>query len=226
MAVDIKSFDHPMFPPIEDLEWTGYLSNVGIQILRLVSVGRSNFEIPMALTNGHPLLLSKDLNPGKMMIWSSSMDLDWNNFALEFGYVPFVRQIVSYLAGRDSSATWQRYTTNEARDRELLDKLNLKYSAPVFKNLNVAGPVPGVYTLNGSANRTEFVQITLDPSELDFRTMEDLAETDESTQALEELGFRNYLRSDLAPSIQWLLFLLILVETAVAARISLNWGAR
>lgn len=225
MAIEIKEFDHALFPPITELEWQGYLSGAVIQNLRLVSLGRSNFRVPLALTNGFPLLLTRETQPGRIMIWTSSVDLDWNNFPLEFGFVPFVRQLTSWLAGRDGTAAHRSFTTSQLRDATVADTLNLKYPSPGFEDLDVAGIKPGIYT-SGNENRTEFVQVLLDPAELDFRSvMGEKSETSQS-KALEELGFRSYLRSDLAPSIQWLLFLLILLETLVAARITLNWGAR
>lgn len=226
-ALEIKNFDHPLFPPIEEIEWRSYLQDVAIEQFRIMSVGRSNFDIPLGRYDGSPLLLSKDLQPGRLMIWTSTIDLGWNNFPLQFGFVPFVRQMIAYLSGRESSASFQSMTVSEAVDSSLLDALNLKYSTEPFKNLDVSGPLPGIYTQSvGESSR--FVQLDLDPGELDFKSFDSPGEAaaEAPNNPLEQLGFRGFFRTDLAPSLQWWLFILVLVETLVAARLSLIWGAR
>jgi hypothetical protein len=154
------------------------------------------------------------------------MDADWSNFPIEFGYVPFVRQACSWLAGRDLENDYSSLTVDEVLARDLTDKLSLKYAPDVYANLDHHGPKPGVYTTISEA-RTHFVSVTLDPAELDFTGFakhdDDAAD---AASALAAIGFRSYHRTDLAPSVQWLLFLLLLVETFVAARITLSWGAR
>lgn len=224
-GVQIKDYSHPLFPPIRDTEWQSYLEGVAINKVRIMSVGRSNFEIPIARYDGSPLLLSKDLQPGRLMIWTSSMDLDWGSFPLEFGYVPFSRQLVAYLAGRESATGYQQMTTTDLARRGPDHGLVLQMTTDAVRTLDVQGPKPGVYT-RSAGNGTDFVQVNLDPAEMDFRSLADPTNGVATAEALEELGFRSYVRRDLAPSVQWLLFLLIVVETLVAARMTLQWGAR
>ncbi len=224
--VEIRAFDHPFFQPIDELTWTSYLASVGIRANRLISTGRSDAKIPLVMADGSPLLLTRELTAGRMMVWTSSMDADWSNFPIEFGYVPFVRQACSWLAGRDLENDYSSLTVDEVLARDLTDKLSLKYAPDVYANLDHHGPKPGVYTTISEA-RTHFVSVTLDPAELDFTGFakhdDDAAD---AASALAAIGFRSYHRTDLAPSVQWLLFLLLLVETFVAARITLSWGAR
>ena len=132
MGAEIKLPNHPFLTPIGELAWNGYLQNMSVEALRLMSVGRSQFEIPIALNNGSPLLLAKDLAPGRVLIWTSTLDLDWNNFPIEFGFVPFSRHVIAYLAGQESATSYLSYTVNEIRDQDLIDTLNLKYMAKTF----------------------------------------------------------------------------------------------
>ena len=224
-SVEIKSFDHGFFYPIEEFEWRGYFQDVRIQKMRIMSLGRANFDTPLALPSGSPLLLSKDLQPGRLMVWTTSMDVDWNNFPLEFGFVPFVRQVTAWLAGRDASSSFQSMTTDQVRDGELWDSLSLKYVTDGFRDLDVKGPKPGVYTRQ-TRGRNQFIQVVLESHECDFRSFDSISDDQPEAEALEELGFRSYLRSDLAPSVQWFLFALILVETLAAARVTSRWGER
>lgn len=223
--LNVRDFDHPFFGAITELEWRSYLGNVGIRNFRLVSTGRSSAQIPLALGDGSPLLLTQEANGGRLMVWTSSMDVDWNNFPLEFGYVPFVRQAVIWLASRDSENAYQSLTVGEVIEQELQDSLILKHTSNVFENLDHEGPKPGIYT-RVSDGRTEFVQVALNAREMDFADLSSENEDGTNDSALADLGFRSYVRTDLAPGVQWLLFLLLLVETLVAGRITLSWGAR
>ena len=225
VPIEIKNADHELFHPIDEYEWRAYLGEVGISRYRIMSLGRSNIETPLTLPDGSPLLLAQELKQGRLAVWTTSIDIDWTNFPLEVGFVPFLRQLTSWLAGKDSSTSFQSHTVNELFDLDLIDSLNLKYPNPAFADANVAGPVPGIYTRQVK-NSTQFVQVTLDPRELDFKSFDSLSAETEKESALAELGFQSYLRSDLGPSVQWLLFALILVETLVAARLTLNWGTR
>jgi len=220
-----ERLDHRLFAPIEEAAWRGYLENVAIERFRIMSLGRANFETPLKMIDGAPALLVRDLSPGRLAIWTSSMDLDWTNFPLEFGFVPFSRQLLGYLSGRDAETAYQSFTTTQVQELGIIDELNLKLTPAGFERIDARGPKPGIYTrLMGT--QTQFVQVRLDPRELDFSAFASSGETAGSAPAIEDLGFRSFLRADLAPYVQWLLFLLILVETLVAARVTLNWGAR
>jgi len=222
--IDLEDIDHPMFHPVEEYAWRSFLRDVRIEQVRIMSLGRASYDVPLAMPSGAPLLLAQDLRPGRMMIWTSSMDIDWNNFPLELGFVPFVRQVTAWLAGRESGNSYQTLTANQVRDQGLVDSLSLKHTPDVFRRSDLEGPKPGIYTLQ-QENRTQFVRIKLDPAETDFRDFAAVSAEAED-DPLAAIGFRAYLRADLAPSIQWWLFALILVETLTAARVTSRWGDR
>jgi len=225
VPVDLEDVSHPLFYPIEPFAWRTFLREVRIEQVRIMSLGRSSYDVPLAMPSGAPLLLAKDFTPGRMMIWTSSTDIDWNNFPLELGFVPFVRQATAWLAGRESGNSFETLTCDEVRARDLEDALVPTHIAGVFRGTDVAGPKPGIYTRR-EENRTQFVQVALSPAESDFRDFGTAASGEEEGDPLADIGFRAYLRSDLAPSVQWWLFLLILVETLAAARVTSNWGSR
>lgn len=226
LPIEIRNFDHSFFQPIEESEWRSYLQGAGISRYRILTTGRSKVEIPLALPDGTPLLLAKDTNPGRLMVWASTVDMDWNNFPIQFGYVPFVRQVLAYLSDQGSATSVTSMTVDDVLAKDLSAELIPKVIAPGFKGKDLAGPIPGIYTRQ-LRNKTEFVQVAIDPSELNFQTFQD--QDDQASNAvdrLSELGFQNFSRADLGPSIQWLIFLLLLVETVVAGRLSLKWGGR
>lgn len=223
----IREYDHPLFSPFEQDAWAAYLEGVNIGRFNLLTVGRGQAKVPIAFADGTPLLVTLDLNPGRLVVWTSTMDLDWNNFALGFGYVPFVRQMMRYLAEQENSAAYHNYTVSEVNALGIADTLNPKHITAPFRGLDIAGPKPGIYTRTVD-NRTEFVQIRLDDEELNFKSFEQIAEQsdDPSQSMMEQAGFRSYVRAELAPQVQWLLFGFILVESFVAARVSRQWGRR
>jgi len=224
--IDIRTFDHPFFQPIEESEWRNYLQGAGIAQYRILTTGRSRVEVPLALPDGAPLLLAKETLPGRLMIWASSVDMDWTNFPIQFGYVPFVRQILGYLSDQGSATSATNLTVDDVLAQDLETELVPKTRPKVFQGLSIRGPVPGVYTRQ-IGTKTEFVQVGLDPDEMNFQSFKDQqVEEEESNDRLAQLGFQSTSRADLGPSIQWIIFLLLLVETLVAGRLSLNWGSR
>lgn len=223
--IEIRAFDHPFFQPIEESEWRSYLQGAGISKYRILTTGRSEVTIPLALPDGTPLLLAKDTEPGRLMIWASSIDLDWTNFPIQFGYVPFVRQILAYLSDQGAATTVSTLRVDDLAGTPLEDELALKQIAPGFEGLAIAGPVPGIYTRQVN-QKTEFVQIAMDPGEMNFQTFDDQDDSGEAADQLAKIGFQDASRADLGPSIQWMIFILLLVETLVAGRLSLKWGGR
>ncbi|CAM2006916.1 vWA domain-containing protein [Acanthopleuribacter pedis] len=223
----IREFDHPLFSPFEQDAWASYMEGMNIGKFNLITVGRGQAKVPIAFADGTPLLVTMDLKPGRLAIWTSSLDLDWNNFALSFGYVPFVRQMMRYLAEQEGVAGYQNLTVSEVLEQDIAASLNPKHIAGPFRGLDIAGPKPGIYTRDLD-NRTEFVQVRLDDAELDFKSFDQIGESGDSEGAsmMEQAGFRSYVRAELAPQVQWMLFAMILVESLVAARVSRQWGRR
>ncbi|CAM2066317.1 BatA and WFA domain-containing protein [Sulfidibacter corallicola] len=222
---EIKQYDHPLFSSIDESDWRGYLDGFTVGRFTIMTAGQSGAKVPIALADGTPLLLTHQASAGRLAVWASSADLDWNSFALSFGYVPFVRQIVAYLSERDENMSYQGMTVSEVLEQDIAAELNPKYIPEVYRDLDIAGPLPGIYTRQVNKN-TQFIQVRLDPEELNFKSFEALADTNQGENVLEQAGFRSFVRAELAPQVQWLLFALILVETCVAARVSLNWGGR
>ena len=225
LPVEIKEFDHPFFQPVEESEWRNYLQGVGVSKIRILTIGRSRATIPLALPDSTPLLIAKDTNPGRLMVWTASIDMDWTNFPLQFGYVPFVRQVLAYLSDQGAATTVAQLTVDEVAGSDLQAALAPKYLQPGFEGVAISGPLPGVYTRQ-VANKTEFVQVSLSPDELNFQSFQDQGGEGDGGDPLAKAGFQNYSRADLGPSIQWLVFALLLMETLVAGRFSLKWGAR
>lgn len=54
----------------------------------------------LTLAGGDPLLLAKSVGRGKVLLFTSSADLDWNDLPAKVAYLPLLQQAVFWLAGR------------------------------------------------------------------------------------------------------------------------------
>ncbi|MCB0219195.1 MAG: BatA and WFA domain-containing protein [Chrysiogenetes bacterium] len=85
-----------------------------------VDFGKANFEVYvlteaadesksaalMRFGNGAPALLEGRHGRGKVLLWTSALDLQWSDFAIKPTYLPLIHQLVYYLANtlRDAAA--------------------------------------------------------------------------------------------------------------------------
>jgi len=54
-----------------------------------------------SFANGQPALVEGEYGKGKVLLFTSTCDLDWNNFPLRRVFLPFVHQLVGYLSAQD-----------------------------------------------------------------------------------------------------------------------------
>ena len=55
---------------------------------------------------GAPALLERRVGAGRVLLWSSTLDLAWSDFPLKPVYLPFVHQAVRHLAAYAEPAPW------------------------------------------------------------------------------------------------------------------------
>jgi hypothetical protein len=58
--------------------------------------------------DGSVALLERALGSGRVLVWGSSLDVQWNDMPLEPIFLPFVHQVVKHAAGFSPPAPWQR----------------------------------------------------------------------------------------------------------------------
>lgn len=67
-----------------------------------------NPRILLAFSNGAPALLESTYGAGKVLLFTSTIDRDWNNLPIQTAYLPFVHRVVDYLSkntGQERGAT-------------------------------------------------------------------------------------------------------------------------
>lgn len=87
----------------------------------------SEAEIVARFADGGPALIERTIGRGRVMLLTTSIDLDWTDLPLATAYVPLVRRVVEYLARRSGSAADQ----TAVGDRVAIDVAALRPTALV-----------------------------------------------------------------------------------------------
>ena len=56
--------------------------------------------------DGSVALAERRIGRGKLLVWTSTLDQYWNDFALQVIYLPFIQKTAEYLGGRAESRPW------------------------------------------------------------------------------------------------------------------------
>ena len=121
VALSLSDVRHPVFRPFGALA-----ANLGqIRFDRTWKIQVKGWDVAAAFTDGSPALIEHESGRGRVMIFASDADRQWNDFPLHPAFVPFVVESVRHVAG------------SSERNREYL----------VADAPSGVKPVPGVYTL-------------------------------------------------------------------------------
>lgn len=89
---------HPALAPFKGKEGESLLS---AQFNRVVQVEPNTTDLTtrvlLALDNGAPLLFERKTGRGKVMLFTSTADRDWNDLATRGAYLPLIQGLVRYL---------------------------------------------------------------------------------------------------------------------------------
>ncbi|HPD13797.1 MAG TPA: VWA domain-containing protein [Planctomycetota bacterium] len=88
---------HPLFKTPLDLRSARFFLCVGANRASL----KPGAAVLLSFTNGQPALVEGAFGKGKVLLFTSTADADWNNFPLRRAYLPWVHQVIYYLAGAD-----------------------------------------------------------------------------------------------------------------------------
>ncbi|MET0282711.1 MAG: VWA domain-containing protein [Steroidobacteraceae bacterium] len=141
-------------------------------------------QVLMRFTNGTPLMLQQSLGTGRLLLFASPLDRQWNDLAIHPLFVRFVAEATAWLAGtRAESAV---ATVGTALDAAALRRGGAQVFEPTGKRAVMLGgaadglrwlpQMPGFYELRGGG-RSDFIAVNVDPREVR------LARQDEAAQA-------------------------------------------
>ena len=89
--------DHPLFKRRLDVRSARFFLCYGSDRGTLKDKSR----VLASFANGQPALVEGEYGKGKVLLFTSTCDLDWNNFPLRRVFLPFVHQLVGYLSAQD-----------------------------------------------------------------------------------------------------------------------------
>ena len=182
-------------------------------------------RVLMRLDEGGPLLIEHTLGAGRVMVYGSSLDREWNDLPVQPVFVPLIAQLSAYLAG-DLQVSF------EARLGSALSARSMGFAgAQVFAPggdmaLGIAGAGAGddvlvdrigFYEVVG-AGRTELVAVNVDPTESDPAAMsaDELARWSELSPGAQQASAANSGIMEVPPTELWPWILALLAALALA----------
>lgn len=225
LVVGALDRSHPALGRMDDVRRARFYRQVAVQ-------PQGGDRVLMRLDEGGPLLVEHTLGAGRVMLYGSSLDREWNDLPVQPVFVPMIAQLAAYLAG-------DRQAGFEARLGAALSARAMGFAgAQVFAPdggmaLGIAGAGAGddvlvdqigFYEVVG-AGRTELVAVNVDPGESDPAAMagDELARWSElgpgAQQASAEIsGIMDVPPTELWPWILALLAALVLAESWIGNR--------
>jgi len=101
---------HPLFEPFRGPR-TGDFSSA--RFLRYRSLPATD-GVLARFDDGSPALVETKLGGGRILVWTSTLDVTWNDLALQPVFLPFVHQLVKHASGHAEGRPWR--TVGEALD--------------------------------------------------------------------------------------------------------------
>jgi hypothetical protein len=136
---------HPVFRPFGGV---GTLGNVTFARSALVDAP-DGARVLARYSDGTPALVEERAGAGRVLVFGSDLNYRWNDFPLQPAFVPFVHEMMRYLASPRTS-----------RSEYLVGEL-----------AGASGATPGVVQLGANQPRARRVAVNPDPRESDPRRM-------------------------------------------------------
>jgi uncharacterized membrane protein len=97
-------FSHSVFEPFRAPR-SGDFSTARFYAYRTVIAAREAQTIAR-FDDGAPALLERRVGSGRVLLWASSVDLQWNDLALKPVYLPFAHRMARHLAAYEERPAW------------------------------------------------------------------------------------------------------------------------
>jgi hypothetical protein len=138
-------------------------------------------QVLMRFENGTPLMIEQSMGQGKLLVFASPMDRQWNDLAIHPLFVRFVAEATAYLSNTRGDAATALVGT--AMNAELLRKGGGRVFDPEGKSATMLGGlasaqwVPekaGFYELRGGG-KSDYIAVNVDPRESRLGRWDDAA---------------------------------------------------
>lgn len=103
-AIDPLNFRHPIVQVFQG-RWAPSLLTVPIHTYLPLQLSKANgVDVALRLTNGDPLIVTKAVGLGRVVVVTTSADLTWTSLPLWTSYVPLILEIQDYVTSGHSEA--------------------------------------------------------------------------------------------------------------------------
>src|SRR4029453_10859006 len=97
-------YAHPVFEPFRAPR-SGDFSSTRFYGYRSTTVAQSG-EVLARFDAGAPALVERDFGNGRVLVWTSTLDLRWNDLALKPVFLPFLHRVLRHLAAYTEPTPW------------------------------------------------------------------------------------------------------------------------
>lgn len=102
-AIEIKDPNNPMVAIVTAAERDAFAGAFTQQWWSLISKD-ADAQVVLASTTGDPLILERSIGAGRVVLWASSAEGEWNNWPVMPNFVPLVNETVYHLSAAQTRA--------------------------------------------------------------------------------------------------------------------------
>ena len=175
----IKPSKHPVLKIFEEQTLEEMKSIEFQSIYSIVGREDSKFTTPIVFSNRLPALIESTTGKGKVLLFVSTIDRDWNNFPIQPTFLPWIQRWIKYSARGLDSLIQKELLVGESFDWRISPKNNKAYIvAPGGKIIippSVDGKIifkdtyiPGVYQLYRNPRVSNSESKTSTPANLPY----------------------------------------------------------
>ena len=228
LVVGTMDRSHPALAQMDELRSTRFYRHVSLQ-------PEESDRVLIRLEEGSPLLVEHLLGDGRVMIFGSSLDREWNDLPVQPVFVPLIAQLSAYLAGDHRISVEARLGgTLSARAMGFAGGQIFAPDGEAALGLAGAGAGDdvlveqiGFYEVV-AAGQTELVAVNVDPRESDVTPMQanGLTRWRELSPGAGQAGVGNVELMETPPTELWPWILALLVVVVFMESWVGNWHLR
>jgi hypothetical protein len=133
--------------------------------------------------DGGVAAVERRIGTGRVIAWSTTLDDSWNNLAKQPVYLPFIHQLVRYLARYEDPASWRTVgqvvdlsaLLKSRADRVVVTPSNNRVRIPASESGLLELNEQGIYEIRtgpSTTARPDRIAVNLDPAESDLAPMD------------------------------------------------------
>lgn len=116
----------------------------------------AEYTVPMKFANGFPAVIESGFGKGKVILFVSSVDRDWNSFPIQPTFLPWIQRWIKYSARSLENITKRKFLIGESFELETENIHYLNTPSGTVKRIRMSEPGkinftdtfrPGVYSL-------------------------------------------------------------------------------